>query len=104
MKAVFCRKCQDIVKLQKNLPRVCDCGDSGGFYFRDGLHAVYFGEEAIPIGIDNHKFIDAIYVWTRMTNEKTGPNINAFLVSKEAETFRKIERSEISSTLAKECS
>lgn len=39
--------------------RSCKCGLSGGMYKKDGRHAIIDGQ-AIPIGIDNYKFQQAI--------------------------------------------
>lgn len=42
MKLLFCKQCQDIVALRR-VHRACECGESGGKYLDDGLHAVVDG-------------------------------------------------------------
>ena len=61
MKLFYCPQCHDVMKLHVYL-RQCYCGESGGFYKRDGLNAVLIGE-AIPVGIDNFSFLNWNYLW-----------------------------------------
>lgn len=59
MKLLFCSYCGDVVKLQRETPRYCDCGKCWGHYERDGAHATV-SEHAQVIGIDNHTLRRAI--------------------------------------------
>ena len=58
MKLIYCPNCKDLVRLFFD-HRTCKCGLSGGMYKKDGRHAIIDGQ-AIPIGIDNYKFQQAI--------------------------------------------
>jgi hypothetical protein len=57
MKLLYCPICNDIVKLRRlyktgGEPRTCTCGDSWGYYKKDGWHAV-IGGDAKALGISN---------------------------------------------------
>lgn len=59
MKLIFCKKCQDIVRLFSEL-RTCKCGECSGRYIND-IYAIYNGgENVIPIGFGNNSFLDAV--------------------------------------------
>ena len=58
MKLLYCKTCEDIVKLTK-ATRTCRCGATGGHYKVDGYNAIYYGP-AIPLGFTNGSFIEAI--------------------------------------------
>ena len=58
MKLLFCKHCEDIVKLSY-ATRYCQCGATGGHYKVDGLNAVYYGP-AIPLGFANLSFRKAL--------------------------------------------
>jgi len=57
MKLLFCPKCSDVFKLQKEM-RSCVCGESKGKYLKDGIKATVLS--GIPIGIDNGSFVRAL--------------------------------------------
>lgn len=59
MKLFLCRKCHDVVKCDKSI-RKCKCGQSIGYYQKDGIHAVFSGPHCLPIAIDNNALIKAI--------------------------------------------
>lgn len=59
MKLFLCRKCQDIVRCQKK-ERKCKCGESTGYYLKDGRDAVFSGDNCLPLAIDNNALIKAI--------------------------------------------
>lgn len=58
MKLLFCRKCQDVIRLQPE-ERVCLCGETGGRYF-DKTKAVYWGDSAVPLGFNNRSLAGAL--------------------------------------------
>ena len=60
MKLLFCRECEDLFRLTKE-ERACSCGATSGYYLKDGLHAEYFGEKAVPLFIANGSFIEAVF-------------------------------------------
>ena len=59
MKLLLCRVCGDVFNLRAHW-KACSCGHSGGKYEQDGLHAVFYGEMAIPLGIHNKSLKVAI--------------------------------------------
>lgn len=59
MKLLLCTYCNDVVKLQRETPRYCDCGKTWGHYERDGAHASV-SANAVVIGIDNHTIMRAV--------------------------------------------
>jgi hypothetical protein len=83
MKLVACRDCQDIFKLSYE-QRSCKCGNTWGYYKEDGLHAVYGGASAVPLGIANESLRAAViaqplYGW--------GKRFEAFVIPKNCETM-----------------
>ncbi len=60
MKLIYCLKCGDIIKLTGNNEKSCECGSSKGKYEEDGWHAWYSGEYAVPVGIHNSQFRNAL--------------------------------------------
>ena len=68
-----------------NVLKECHCGKTYGWY-EDNLNAVYYGKYAVPLGIDNSSFIDAL-----KSRNKVGLGIRfeAFVISEECSTFVK---------------
>lgn len=58
MKLLFCKACQDVVRLIDTV-RTCRCGSTHGHYVNETL-AVYGGEDAIPLGFANRSFARAV--------------------------------------------
>lgn len=58
MKLIYCPACKDLFRLMKTF-RFCKCKESWGRYKTDGRHAI-IGGQAIPLGIDNASFKNAI--------------------------------------------
>jgi len=83
MKLICCSQCFDVVSLRKE-PRVCSCGQSSGHYL-DELNAEYAGA-AVPLGFDNHSFIDAL---RNQPDSGWGRTFDAFVIPKECDTFIK---------------
>jgi hypothetical protein len=71
-----------LFKLTKSIKN-CECGNVYGWY-EDNLNAVYYGDSAIPLGIDNGSFVDAL-----KNRNKIGLGIRfeAFVISEECSTF-----------------
>ena len=84
MKLIFCKECQDIFKLDFEM-RFCKCKKSSGKYL-DNSKAVYYGEFAIPIGINNHQLANAVY-----NPNAQSTNFDAFVFDKKYKNFRKGE-------------
>ena len=83
MKLIFCPKCQDMLKLQREL-RMCDCMSSWGQYDDNGIDAT-IGGEAIPIGIDNYTFSEAI---RNRPMAGLGSTFEAFVIPEICNTVR----------------
>jgi len=85
MKLILCKNCQDIVRLMPT-KRVCSCGKSGGKY-TDNLHAIYFGDMAVPIGFRNDSIVEAVI---NQPEVGMGRDFTAFVISKNCSTFKLI--------------
>ena len=81
MKLLYCEECSAVFNLHYDV-KTCDCGNIGGFY-TDRLNAVYWGN-AILLGFDN---MDFIY---QKSMRETGPRFEAFFISSECKTLKKI--------------
>lgn len=81
MKLIFCTACKDIVRLYGH-PRTCQCGKAWGSYLNDDLHAV-IGGPAIPLGIRNDEFIEALRV---RPVDGTGSRFAAFVIPQVCDT------------------
>ena len=83
MKLLFCKNCQDIVRLFDET-RVCKCGKTSGAYINE-LDAWYSGDYAIPIGFQNSSLGTAL---RNQPEEGLGFNFTAFVIPKECPTFK----------------
>src|SRR3990167_4101113 len=89
MKLLLCGKCQDIFKLDFK-QRSCKCGKTEGQYLKDGLNAVYSGENAIPLGINNHDLkLKVTKIWRYNWKDKFGVPIEAFIIPTNCPTMKK---------------
>lgn len=59
MKLIVCTACNEIYRLRTGEWRSCKCGQTGGRYLDDGLHAEYYGE-GYMFGISNPSFLRAL--------------------------------------------
>jgi hypothetical protein len=82
MKLIYCSLCHDIIRLRRQVT-TCKCGLSHGTYLND-LNAVYSGD-AIPLGIDNSSFIDAL---KNQPKKGQGVRFEAFVIPFECATFK----------------
>lgn len=83
MKLIYCKLCQDVVRLIKDHDRKCSCGKSGGQYL-DNLNAEYFGDNAVPIGFSNPDFRIAL---RNRPKEGLGTRFEAFVIPEMCDTF-----------------
>ncbi len=83
MKLLYCKKCHDIVLMRKHLYTSCNCGETRGKYI-DDLRAEYEGKFAVPLGIDNRSFLDAV---GNQPSEGMGERFEAFVIPKSCPTF-----------------
>ena len=88
MKLLFCKKCQDIFKLQTFEVRTCVCGKVFGKYL-DELNAIYSGVPAIPLVFANSSLAGAILC---RPEEGDGFPFDTFVVPRECNTFKKVEK------------
>lgn len=58
MKLLLCLECNDIFSLDLKKKK-CSCGKTKGQYI-DHLNAIYEGDSALPIGISNPSFREAV--------------------------------------------
>lgn len=88
MKLLFCKKCQDIFKLQRYVEK-CRCGESGGRYL-DSEFAEYWGRYAIPLGFGNTSF--GLAVRDRPKIAKMGKRFTAFVIPEQSKSCKKIRK------------
>jgi hypothetical protein len=86
MKLLFCKNCQDVIRLVQEEKRTCSCGKVSGRYIND-LDAIYSGKEAIPIGFANSSFAHAI---ANQPEKDWGKEFTAFVIQKKCNTFAKV--------------
>lgn len=84
MKLLFCKNCQDLIRLIAS-NRSCLCGKTSGHY-DDDLNAVYEGDFAVPIGFLNSSFSKAIQ---NQPQDGKGEIFKAFVIPKDCPTFKK---------------
>jgi len=92
MKLVYCIGCGDLLQLDVTETKYCTCGNAGGKYHEGGLHAEYWGEWAVPVGIDSRDFHLAI---DNQPEKGKGKEFIAFVIPKECPTFKKVEDKEL---------
>lgn len=83
MKLLKCNKCYHVFSLTYD-ERTCDCGETSGKYYEDGLHAKYSGD-ATPLGFANNSFRAAIQ---NQPEDGWGETFEAFVIPKECNTFK----------------
>ena len=85
MKLLFCDNCNTIFNLTNKIKK-CQCGKVKGKYL-DNHKAIYYGECAVPIGINNHSFYTAV----RKSGNRN--DFSAFVVKRDYTDFLKINES-----------
>jgi len=83
MKLLYCKQCKDIFRLWETT-KTCQCGSTGGHYKDDRDHAICYGH-AIPVGIRNDSFLQAI---TDQKEFGKGINFGAFVYPKNFPTIK----------------
>lgn len=86
MKLLFCKNCQDVIRLFEDEVRTCRCGNTSGKYI-NASDAIFSGESAIPLGFNNNTLRGAIL---KQPIRGMGSDFNAFVISKECLTFKKV--------------
>ena len=85
VKLLFCRSCQDVIRLPASgARRACECGKTWGRYL-DDVKAEYGGAEAIPIGFDNKSLYTALM---HQPAAGRGMVFEAFVIPKKCPTMR----------------
>lgn len=82
MKLLLCKKCQDVIRLM-DYSRSCECGESNGRYLNN-IDAIYFGDNAVPIGIDNISLVCAL---NNQPQDGKGFCFEAFVIPKKCSTY-----------------
>lgn len=83
MKLLYCKRCHDIIKMSHRL-NTCECGQVKGMYTSD-LNVEYTGAYAVPLGILNDSFIDAVRNQPEKDNEERtgGVRFEGFVIPKQ---------------------
>lgn len=85
MKLLLCLECNHIFNLSYR-EKSCSCGKIKGQYI-DKLNAVYSGDSAVPLGIDNYSLARAIKY---QPEEGLGERFVAFTIPKRCPTLVKV--------------
>jgi hypothetical protein len=90
MKLIYCRECGHVLSLTDKRWRSCDCGQCGGRYLSDLLHAeIYGGDACVPLGFNNPEFRLA----RRLQPESGwGERFEAFVIPVNCPTVRRRRR------------
>jgi len=85
MKLIFCKSCQDVVRLTGHL-RKCQCGECWGVY-TDGLYAKV-SESSVVLGFSNPSFVRALH---NPPTDPDGPGkrFEAFVIPDGCKTVKK---------------
>lgn len=95
MKLIFCKYCQDVIKLIQQ-KRSCQCGKISGYYV-DHLNAEV-SDEAIVIGFDNSSLMKALVEYKNQPNgipvkgryyTHKGFDFNAFIIPEGAPSVKR---------------
>jgi hypothetical protein len=60
MKLLNCLGCHDIIALSSKQIRTCLCGESKGYYAKNGVTAFIYGEKSRAIGFINSEYIKSL--------------------------------------------
>ena len=93
MKLLACMKCNAIFNLEQDW-KACPCGETGGRYLEDSLHAEYFGN-ALPLAFANRPFLIAIAAAQVAQTAKAplhpeGPDFEAWVIPWDSPRMKKI--------------
>ena len=86
MKLLFCRNCEDVVRLVDST-RSCSCGWCKGKYI-DEINAVYSGTFAVPLGVTNSSLTEAI---ANRPQSGLGSRLCTFVIPIECPTFKLVD-------------
>ena len=86
MKLIFCPACKDIRQIRLT-PTTCYCGESGGQYREDGLHADIWGH-GVALGINNDNFSKALAAYDLID---IGIDFTAWVIQEDCETVHRLE-------------
>jgi len=84
MKLLFCKACNDIVKI--NVRNECICGRTKGRYL-DNRNAEFSGP-CIPIGIEGTSFRIALQ---ERPHKSPGKRFDAFVIESNCKTFKEVK-------------
>ena len=86
MKILFCKECQDCIKLVPQRESRCMCGKSRGTVKPDGLNAIISGDNCV-IGFSNPSLHNAIM---NQPQKGIGKDFVAFVIPKECPTVKHV--------------
>ena len=87
MKLLFCKECQDCIKLVPQRESRCMCGKSRGTVKPDGLNAIISGDNCVVIGFSNPSLHNAIM---NQPQKGMGKYFVAFVIPKECPTVKRV--------------
>lgn len=85
MKVIFCPECTDLFNLSVASLRRCSCGKSWGQY-KGKMQATY-GGEAIPIGISDNSFMEAMNNRGQLNSDFEERVFKSFFVKADSYNF-----------------
>lgn len=91
MKLLFCKDCNDVIRMSSKVRR-CKCGKTIGLYI-DDVNVIYTGRYAVPLGFANSTLKHAVR--HQPTKSSTGVYFTAFVIPKECDTFRRVKLKDI---------
>lgn len=85
MKLIFCKSCEDVVRLIQGEERFCKCGKCSGKY-TDKLNAWYKGGDfVVPLGFLNGSLAKA---GNKQPKEGDGESFLAVVIPERCDTFK----------------
>ena len=90
MKLLFCKNCQDVIKLSTKKMRYCSCKSIKGRYLKDGIHAEV-SKDAIVIALNNSELGQALgcYSMNNMHEKNNFPtNFGGWVINKTSDRVR----------------
>ena len=92
MKLFYCPICQDLLKMSTPYScdtGYCDCASSWGCY--TGPLQAEYGGKAVPIGIDNSSFVEAMQAIRKRDKSLTmGQTFVAFIIPENCDTCKRV--------------
>lgn len=94
VKLILCPYCDDVVRLIPGAVRWCSCGECGGKYLEDELHAV-ITQGAVPIGFDNRDLAPAAIAYLHGRITESVRYFVAFVIHCDSERVQVVDKGEL---------